>query len=229
LSTVLPRSNTGIFSTESQIGAGVYLVVISFSVMASDASQGAYAPNRLAFTPMKFVLVTRRTAFSLGHLQRSSARWPLASAAANIVAGGATGITQANGSTAGESSGPLASFVDSPLRSSPAAKRSDAVDVAAARGEFDRLFTARLGTCGDFSSADRSYLAEVVETSTELNQARCEKQVSQVIAQAKSAVDKGRQTAARFALWLTASPLFGAFSASIVAREGGGVGDITSK
>jgi hypothetical protein len=97
------------------------------------------------------------------------------------------------------------------------------------RGELDRLFTSHVGADGDFSPADRSYLAQVVETSTELNQVRGEKRVSQVIAQAKSAVDNGRKMGAPFALWLTASPLLSAFSVIVVPRDGGGVRDGTSK
>jgi hypothetical protein len=50
-----------------------------------------------------------------------------------------------------------------------------------------------------------------------------------VIALAKSAADKPRKTAAQFALWLTAFLLFGAFSASLAATEGGGVRDGTWK
>jgi hypothetical protein len=53
--------------------------------------------------------------------------------------------------------------------------------------------------------------------------------VSQVIAQAKSAVDSARKAGVRFALWLTASLLLGAFSASLAATEGGGVRDGTWK
>jgi hypothetical protein len=45
-----------------------------------------------------------------------------ASAASKVVGGVATGFTQANGSTAGDPAGPLASFVESLLRVSPAAK-----------------------------------------------------------------------------------------------------------
>jgi hypothetical protein len=69
-------------------------------------------------------------------------------------------------------------------------------------------------------------LAQVVAALTGVNQADAENRVSQVIVRAKSAVDSARKAGVRFALWLTASLLFGAFSASLAATEGGGVRDL---
>jgi hypothetical protein len=109
------------------------------------------------------------------------------------------------------------------LRANPAATRSDVSNAAAARSELDRLFTSHLSTGSDFSPEDRSYVAQVVAARTGLNQVDAEKRVSQVIAQAKSAADSARKAGEQFALWLTASLLFGAFSASLAATEGGGL------
>jgi len=153
----------------------------------------------------------------------------LASAAAKIVSGAAVGFTPAIGSTGGQSDGPMAGFVDLLLRANPPITRSDAGDVATTRGELDRLFTSHLTRGEEFSPADRTYLAQVVAALTGVNQAEAENRVSQVIAQAKSAVDSARKAGARFALWLTASLLLGAFSASLAATEGGGLRDGTWK
>jgi hypothetical protein len=150
------------------------------------------------------------------------------SAASNIVGGTSAGLTRAAGSAAAQSTGPVAGFVDSLLRADPAATPSTG-DVAAPRDELYRLFASSLSSGGDFASADRSYMAQVVAARTGLNQADAEKRVSHVIALAKSAADNARRTAAQFALWLTASLLFGAFSASLAATEGGGVRDGTWK
>lgn len=120
-------------------------------------------------------------------------------------------------------------FVDLLLRANPPITRSDAGDVATARGELDRLFTSHLSTGEEFSPADRTYLAQVVAALTGVTQAEAENRVSQVIAQAKNAVDSARKVGARFALWLTASLLLGAFSASLAATEGGGLRDGTWK
>ncbi len=43
----------------------------------------------------------------------------------------------------------------------------------------------------------------------------------------KAAVDKARREAAKFALWMTAALIFGAFAASLAAVEGGQLRDGT--
>jgi hypothetical protein len=230
LSAVSPWANSGISSTTFNIAAGIYLCIIA--VMAS--SIGGYLAGRLR---TKWVGVHTHEVYfrdtAHGFLAWAFATVlsvaVLASAATNIVGGAIAGLTQANESTASQSAGPMAGFVDLLLRVNPATMRADAGGVAAARGELDRLFTSHLSTGEEFSPADRSYLAQVVAARTGLNQADAEKRVSQVIAQAKSAVDTARKAGARFALWLTASLLFGAFSASLAATEGGGLRDGTWK
>jgi len=230
LSAVSPWANSGISSTTFNFGAGVYLCIIA--VMAS--SIGGYLAGRLRTkwvgvhshevyfrdTAHGFLAWAFATVLSVG---------VLASAAANIVSGAAVGFTQVIGTAGGQSAGPMAGFVDLLLRANPPITRSDAGDVAAARGELDRLFTSHLSTGEEFSPADRTYLAQVVAALTGVNQPEAENRVSQVIAQAKSAVDTARKAGARFALWLTASLLLGAFSASLAATEGGGVRDGTWK
>ena len=230
LSAVSPWANSGISPTTFNIVAGVYLCIIA--VMAS--SIGGYLAGRLR---TKWVGVHTHEVYfrdtAHGFLAWAFATVlsvaVLASAAANIVSGAAVGFTQAIGSTGGQLAGPMAGFVDVLLRANPATTRSDASDTAAARGELDRLFTSHLSTGEEFSAADRSYLAQVVAARTGLSQADAEKRVSQVVEQAKSAVDSARKAGARFALWLTASLLFGAFSASLAATEGGGLRDGTWK
>ncbi|WOJ91612.1 hypothetical protein RZS28_19295 (plasmid) [Methylocapsa polymorpha] len=230
LSAVSPWANSGISSATFNIGAGIYLCIIA--VMASAI--GGYLAGRLRTewvgvhthevyfrdTAHGFLAWAFATVLSVA---------VLASTAANIVSGAAAGLNQANGSAAGQSAGPMAGFVDLLLRANPATTRSDAVDVAVARSELDRLFASRLSTGEEFSAADHSYLAQVVAAHTGLIQADAEKRVSQVIEQAKSAVDSARKAGARFALWLTASLLLGAFSASLAATEGGGLRDGTWK
>ncbi|WOJ91669.1 hypothetical protein RZS28_19670 (plasmid) [Methylocapsa polymorpha] len=226
LSAVSPWANSGISTTTFNIAAGAYLCIIA--VMAS--SIGGYLAGRLR---TKWVGVHihevyfRDTAhgFLAWAFATVLSAAVLASTAANIVGGAAAAFTQANGSMVGQSAGPMAGFVDLLLRANPATTRSNAVDVAAARAEFNRLFTARLSSGEEFSPADQSYLAQVVAARAGLNQEDAEKRVSQVIAQAKSAVDSARKAGARFALWLTASLLLGAFSASLAATEGGGLRD----
>jgi hypothetical protein len=227
LSAISPWSNSGVSPSTFNLGAGIYLVVIA--VMTS--SIGGYLAGRLR---TKWVGVHTHEVYfrdtAHGFLAWAFATVlsaaVLASAASNIVGGTSAGLTQAAGSAAGQSTGPVAGFVDLLLRADPAATPSTG-DVAAPRDELYRLFASSLSSGGDFASADRSYMAQVVAARTGLNQADAEKRVSHVIA--KSAADNARRTAAQFALWLTASLLFGAFSASLAATEGGGVRDGTWK
>jgi hypothetical protein len=72
---------------------------------------------------------------------------------------------------------------------------------------------------------DRTYVAQVVAARAGLNQADADKRVSDVINQAKTALDDARKAAAKLSLWLTASLLIGAFCASLAATEGGYVRD----
>jgi hypothetical protein len=229
LSVVSPWSNSGISATTFNIGAGVYLCITA--VMAS--SIGGYLAGRLR---TKWVGVHTHEVYfrdtAHGFLAWAFATVlsvaVLGSAAANIVSGTAAGLAQPNGPMASQSAGPMAGFVDVLLRANPPITRSDAGDVATARGELDRL-SSHLSTGEEFSPADRTYLAQAVAALTGVNQAEAENRVSQVIAQAKSAVDSARKAGARFALWLTASLLLGAFSASLAATEGGGLRDGTWK
>ena len=230
LSAVSPWANSGISSTTFNFGAGVYLCIIA--VMAS--SIGGYLAGRLR---TKWVGVHTHEVYfrdtAHGFLAWAFATVlsvaVLASTAANIVSAAAVGFTPAIGSAGGQSAGPMAGFVDLLLRANPPITRSDPGDVTTARGEFDRLFTSHLSAGEEFSPADRTYLAQVVAALTGVNQAEAETRVSQVIAQAKNAVDSARKAGARFALWLTASLLLGAFSASLAATEGGGLRDGTWK
>jgi len=145
LSAVSPWSNSGISATTFNIGAGVYLCITA--VMAS--SIGGYLAGRLR---TKWVGVHTHEVYfrdtAHGFLAWAFATVlsvaVLASAAANIVGGAAAGLAQPNGSTAGQSDGPMAGFVDLLLRANPPITRSDASDVANARGELDRLFSSHL-------------------------------------------------------------------------------------
>jgi hypothetical protein len=56
-----------------------------------------------------------------------------------------------------------------------------------------------------------------------------EKRVDQVAAEAKTDADNARRAAAHLSFWLTAALLFGAFSASLAAAEGGALRDGTWK
>jgi hypothetical protein len=114
-------------------------------------------------------------------------------------------------------------YVDALLRSNPPTS-PNSTDVGAARREIARILTTGLRD-GDVPAPDRAYVAQVVAARTGLSQADADKRVSDVIHQAKTALDNARKTAAKLSLWLTASLLIGAFAASLAATEGGYVRD----
>jgi hypothetical protein len=98
---------------------------------------------------------------------------------------------------------------------------------AQSRNEIVRLWTADFRNGDDLTSADRSYVAQVVTARTGISQADAEKRVNDVVTEAKSAIDKARRAAAKLSFWLTAALLFGAFAASLAGAEGGALRDGT--
>ena len=148
----------------------------------------------------------------------------LGSAASAAVGGGTAAVAR----VAGQSYGVLNGTVDTMLRRDPASTHDDG-SMVAARNEVAQIFAGALQRSGDFTSPDRLYLAQVVAARTGISQSEAEQRVSAAIDQAKAAVDKARRAAAQLALWLTASLLVGAFSASLAAIEGGGLRDGTWK
>jgi hypothetical protein len=226
-SAVTPWGNSGASAGTFEIGTGLYLIVVA--MLASTI--GGYVAGRLR---TKWVGVHTHEAF-FRDTAHGFLAWALAtvlgaavlSAAASSIAGGASsGLASAAGVSAtqsAESGGPVDYYVDALLRSNPAAS-SNTTDLRAARHEIARILTAGLRE-GDVPALDRTYVAQVVTARTGLNQADAEKRVSDIIDQAKTALDNARKAAAKVSLWLTASLLIGAFFASLAATEGGYVRD----
>jgi hypothetical protein len=222
LSAVSPWGGAGVSATTFKIGTGLYFIVMA---MISSAI-GGYIAGRLRtkwtgvhtdevyFRDTAHGFLAWAFASVLGAVL-------LASPASSLIGGAASGATQAAANSAG--SGPMDGYVDTLLRSdsTPAANPQDS------RGELVRLFTTSFHSGSDLAPADRSYVAKVVSARTGLPQAEAEKRVTEVTNQVKSDLDKARKNAAQLALWLTASLLIGAFSASLAATEGGGLRDGT--
>jgi hypothetical protein len=226
-SVVSPWPNTGVSATTFSIGAGLYLIVVA--MLAS--SIGGYLAGRLR---AKWVGVHTHEVYfrdtAHGFLAWAFATVlgvaVLAAAATHIVAGASAGLTQAAATT--QAAGPMEGYLDALLRADPAASRNPA-DPAATRNELGRLLASALNKNVELSAADRTYMARVVAVRTGLSQADAEKRVSDVITEAKTAADNARKAAAKLFLWLTASLLVGALSASLAATEGGGLRDGTWK
>ena len=216
LSSVSPWSNIG--ASASTIGIAAVVWLLAMQLIAS--TMGGYLAGRLRVRWSRIhddEVFFRDTAH--GFLSWSLATVLtaafLASAAASIV-----------GSAAQAASGPAAIqandgydayYVDTLFRTNhPGAIPID----AAVRAEAGRIFAISMVSNGA-SSADTTYLAQVVAAKTGLSQPEAEKRVSDLTAQSRQAIDTARKTAAHVSLWIFIALLVGAFSASCAATIGG--------
>lgn len=230
LSAVSPWSDAGVSATAFKLASGIYLVIIA--VMASAI--GGYLAARLR---TKWSGLNTNEAFfrdsAHGFLAWAFATiltaTVLASAASTIVGGVAQGLGTAAPQAASQATGPADVVVDRLLRpaDTTAPTGSTAATPDAGRGELSRLLVASFRGSGDVSAPDRAYIARAVSARTGLPMPEAERRTAEVITEAKQAIDKARKAAAQFALWLTASLLFGAFAASLAAVEGGQLRDGT--
>jgi hypothetical protein len=108
-------------------------------------------------------------------------------------------------------------FVDALFRSDSAKPDSNGASV---RGEVGRILAQSLRG-GSVPAADKSYVAQLVATRTELSQTDAEKRVSDVFAAAQQAADTARKMIAHALLWVFLALLIGAFCASFAATIGG--------
>jgi hypothetical protein len=150
----------------------------------------------------------------------------LATPVSSLIGGGSSAAVE-GAASAGRSSGPMDSYVDTLLRSdAPASQQGSSSEL---RSELDRLFVSSFRTGSDLKPSDREYVSKAVAARTGLSQADADKRVNEVVTQAKSDIDAIRKATAQLAFWLTASLLIGAFCSSLAATEGGGLRDGTWK
>lgn len=236
-SAISPWSNSGVSASGFEIGTGIYLVIIS--VMSSAI--GGYLAGRLRTKDVGYhsnEVFFRDTAH--GFLAWAFATLISATALTSTTAYLANGAMQTIGAA-----NPTQVYVDKLFRSAtpapaaaPASENTSAGNTAAGstaqatgfdqqRAEISRLWAADFSKEKNLTSADRSYVAQVVAARTGLSQADAEKRVDDVTTQAKAAADETRRGAAHLSFWLTAAMLFGAFAASLAAAEGGALRDGT--
>lgn len=218
-SSVSPWSNVGASASTITKAAIVWLIITQ--IMAS--AMGGYLAGRL------------RTKWTQVHTDevyfRDTAHGLLVWAVglvitASVLVSAATtfaGERARSGATSSAATGseaatdPSAYFVDVLLRSNlTTADHNDATERGMVQRTFDRALRQR-----DMSSADKTYLAQVVTARTGLNESEAEKRVSDVFEQAQSSADKARSAIARFSLWLFVALLCGAFCASYAGTIGG--------
>ena len=140
---------------------------------------------------------------------------------------------------AGATNAPMAYLLDTIFRRDPAALVEADVptarDEAATSAEVSRIFMNSIGS-GDLPKEDLRYVGQVVAQLSGLTLIDAERRVADVYARAqvqlrdaqaaaKQAADTARKASAYAALWLFASLLIGAFSASVAATWGGRLRD----
>jgi hypothetical protein len=221
-SAVSPWGNSGVSISTFEISTGLYLIVVA--MLASTI--GGYIAGRLR---TKWVGVHMHEVFfrdtahgflAWGFATVLSAAF-LTAAASNITGGASTASVSAIQSAG--SGGPTDYYVDLLLRSNPTASPTT-TDLGATRSEIARILMNGLRV-GDVPAPDRAYMVQLIAARVGISQEDADKRVSEVINQAKTALDNARKAAAQLSLWLTASLLIGAFSASLAATEGGYVRD----
>jgi hypothetical protein len=236
LSSISPWSDSGVSASSFEVGTGIYLVVVG--VMSSAI--GGYIAGRLRtkWTGLHSNEVFFRDT-AHGFLAWAFATLISATALASATAYLANGAVAGAASASARSINPSEIYVDKLLRPAPGAPAAAAADTANAntgaaapaafqtRAEILRLWTADFRSGEGLTPSDRAYVAQVVAARTGLSEADAEKRVDQVVAEAKIAADNARRSAAHLSFWLTAALLFGAFSASLAAAEGGALRDGT--
>ena len=223
-STVSPWSSLAP-STAFHVATGLYFVVTAMIASAI----GGYLAGRLrrawsgVHTREVFFRDTAHGFLAWGFATLLSAA-VLTSASAALV-GAASGATLGS---AAQRPGVLDGYADLLLIGDPTTLARPG-DAEAERAEVKRYLIDSLQSAEPVSSLERSYLAQLVAARTGLSRAQAEERVSATIGRAKDSLDATRRAAAKLSLWLTASLLIGAFSASLAAIEGGGLRDGTWK
>ena len=227
LSVVSPWAGAGVSATTFKIGTGLYLIVIAML----SSSIGGYIAGRLRTRWIGVhsdEVYFRDTAHGFVAWAFASVLVAvlLASPVSSLIGGGSSAAGQ-GAVSAGRSSGPMDSYVDTLLRSdAPASQQGSSNEF---RGKLDRLFVSSFRNGSDLKPLDREYVSKVVAARTGLSQADADKRVNEVVTQAKSDIDAIRKATAQLAFWLTVSLLIGAFCSSLAATEGGGLRDGTWK
>ena len=217
-SVISPWAGEGVSATTFTISAGVYLIAVAMLA----ATIGGYLSGRL------------RSQWSTVHEHeryfRDSAHGFLSWAFALVVGVGVIGgvfthvSAGASSATASQTSA-SDTYVDTLLRTDPTASPTltagQAANANTNRAEVTRILTVSLRKGGSLSDPDHTYLGQIVSARTGLPPTQAQQRVDQVVAQAKTAADSARKSAAAASLWLVVAMLAGALSGSLAAIEGG--------
>jgi hypothetical protein len=217
LSSVSPWSNVG--ASASTVGTAALIWLVFTELVAS--AMGGYLAGRLRtkwatiHTDEVYFRDTANGLLSWAVAVVITAAFLASSAAAMV--GGSAQMAAAETAGAAKSADPNAYFVDSLFRSDRASlETNNGVNQA----EAGRIFANAL-RLKDIPVADKTYLAQMIAAKTGLSQSDAEKRVSDVIGEARQAMDAARIAAAHVLFWIFLALLVGAFSASLAATWGG--------
>ncbi|MEJ1965426.1 MAG: hypothetical protein WDO56_29355 [Gammaproteobacteria bacterium] len=235
--------------TAFSIMTGVWLIVMQWIASAL----GGFVTGRLRtrwvgvhthevfFRDTAHGFVTWAVATVLTAVVVASAAGAVAAGGARAASGVVSGVAQmgaAATSSGGALSGVSGYYVDSLFRatgaapsaagtSSTATPSGAVANGAGARGESLRILAQSLSD-GELTSADRTYLAQLVSRETGISQPEAEQRVDAVVGQVKAAEVKARQAAeaarkaaAATSIFTALSMLIGAFIACVAAALGG--------
>jgi hypothetical protein len=223
LSSVSPWSNVG--ASASTIGTAAIVWLILMQVISS--SMGGYLAGRLRtrwasihtdevyFRDTAHGFLAWSVALVVTAAFLTSAATYMVGGAASSAAGGAGIAAGAQADRRGLDSSEY--FVDTLFRSGSVTPDPNGASLHA---EVGRIVANSLRQ-GNLSTADKSYLAQLVAARTGLSRTDAEKRVSDVVAGAQQAADSARQAVAHALLWVFLALLMGAFCASVAATIGG--------
>lgn len=217
LTSASVRSDVGI--SGSTLGTAAILWLIATELMS--ASMGGYLAGRLRtkWTGIHSDEVYFRDT-AHGFLSWSVALVVtaafLGSAAASMM-GSADSKLSAPGQGQSPVIGKNAYFVDSLFRSDATKAGTDDTTI---HGEVAAIMAVSLEH-RDLSSADKTYLVQLVASRTGLTQTEADQRVSQVFSNAQQAADTARKAVAHTLLWTFIALLIGAFCASLSGTIGG--------
>jgi hypothetical protein len=230
LASISPWPGRGASATTFTVITAMWLVVIQWV----SSGMGGYVTGRLRtkwvrththevfFRDTAHGFVTWALATVIGALILASAASAIVGAGAEAAGNVAAGAARGAASTAANAVSPYQ--IDTLFRSTEREAASGGTD---ARAEAGRIL-AQAATSGELSTADRTYLADLIAARTGVSRQDAEQRVDAAMTQIKAAevkireaADAARKSAAMASIYTALSMLIGAFIASAAAALGG--------
>lgn len=220
LTVVSPVERSGVSGTTFVIGATLWTLVVHLIAFGA----GGYMAGRMR-RPWQDAAVEESEFRDGAH---GGVMWALGvvlmaalltMTASGAVRTGAQVLAAADTSSARGENVLVTGAIDTLFRSSN--RPAEGVSAADQRLEAARLLTAALGRGGDMPAADRQYVARIVAQRTGLPQGEAEARVTQVLGDARLALDQARRGGILAAFLAAAAMLIGGAVAWSTARLGG--------